>query len=142
MNLKGSLHDFWHIIPLPWMGHNGAHCTNGMYILSNCVCISVLGDKKHKLCLSIFYAKLNFRDFFCKSCLLVLPACHLIWLGQSLRSGIWFSFFLSTYSKGKYMHLLLPTGEDEWGEEDGTTLKGDTLACSQGFVDIKIKVVY
>jgi len=40
------------------------------------------------------------------------------------------------------MHLLLPTREDEWGEEDGTTLKGDTLAYSQGFVDIKIKVVY
>ena len=72
MNLKGSLHDFWHIIPLPWMAHNGAHCTNGMYILSKCVCISVLGDKKHKLFLSIFYAKLNFRDVYWSSPLVIL----------------------------------------------------------------------
>ena len=40
------------------------------------------------------------------------------------------------------MHLLLPTGEDEWEEEDSTIPQGDTSAGSQGFVDIKIKVAF
>jgi len=124
-------------ILLPWMARNSARCRIRMYDE-----ITVL-DQKQYFFSSHFYIQSGAFVTFCKSCLQVLPAFRLIWLGQNLRSGICFSFFPPTRKVNICTCCCRPEKmRTEEEEEDGTILQGDTSACSEGFVDIKIKVAF